>query len=171
MSKGITKYLIAVVIVFLSLGVCAWAQETQENPPVEESQVGQVNPGTPPETQPLEGPQAQPEPVVQVEEFRLGKIHFPKDFIHAGQDYPKGNYLVSLISKEGISYFRLSSTGGESLFEELSVVKPYKTGVRKFKTIIQRSLLKEAEYFRLKVIKPGEVAMAFFLVKPAVAPN
>jgi len=31
-------------------------------------------------------------------------------------------------------------------------------------------IYRQAEYFRLKVIKPGEVAIAFFLVKPAVAP-
>jgi hypothetical protein len=188
MNKGIIKYLIAVVIVFFTLGVCAWAQENPGNTPVEEGQVTQENPGNPPETQPQEEPplqeepnvetntppeeepQAQPEPVPQVEELRLGKIYFPKDFVHAGQDFLKGNYLVSLITKEGISYFRVSSASGETLFEELAVVKPYKTGTRKFKTIIRRGLLKSGEYFRLKVIKPGEVAIAFFLVKPPAAP-
>jgi len=31
-------------------------------------------------------------------------------------------------------------------------------------------IYRQAEYFRLKVIKPGEVAIAFFLVKPPATP-
>jgi hypothetical protein len=101
----------------------------------------------------------------QEKDINLGKINFPRAFIHAGKDYNKGVYLVTLTEKDGFPWFKVFNEKKELLFDEMAVVKPY-TGKRKnFKYIVRKELLKEYEYFRIRVIKPDKMIMAFFLVK------
>ncbi len=103
---------------------------------------------------------------VAEEELDLGKIYFPKPFIHAGNDYDKGVYQVKLTHKEGIPYF-LISRKDELLFEERGVVKMAKEGKRyRVKRYwVKKELLKDYEYFRIKVTKPDRLVMAYFVVK------
>ncbi len=101
----------------------------------------------------------------QDKDINLGKINFPKAFVHAGKDYNKGVYLVILTEKFGVPWFKVSNEKKELLFEEMAVVKPYKGRRKKFKYRLRKGFLKGYEYFRIRVIKPDNMIMAFFLVK------
>ena len=101
----------------------------------------------------------------QDKDINLGKINFPKPFVHAGKDYNKGVYLVILTKKHGFPWFKVSNEKKELLFEEMAVVKPYKGRRKKFKYRLRKGFLKGYEYFRIRVIKPDNMIMAFFLVK------
>jgi hypothetical protein len=95
----------------------------------------------------------------------LGKIKFPRPFIHAQKDYPNGIYRVFLTPKSEEPYFKVFNKKNEFLFDELAIVRPYKGKSKKFKTRIVRSVLRGYEYFRLKVTTPENVYLAFFLLK------
>jgi len=101
----------------------------------------------------------------QDKDINLGRINFPKSFVHAGKDYNKGVYLVTLTEKEGVPWFKVFNKKKELLFDEMAVVKPYKGRRKNFKYRVRKGLLKGYEYFRIRVIKPDNMIMAFFLVK------
>lgn len=101
----------------------------------------------------------------QDKDINLGRIYFPKTFVHAGKDYNKGVYLVTLTEKEGVPWFKVFNKKKELLFDEMAVVKPYKGRRTNFKYRVRKGLLKGYEYFRIRVIKPDKMIMAFFLVK------
>lgn len=107
----------------------------------------------------------QPKP----EEINLGRIYFPRDFIHANKDYKKGVYRVKLIYKDEMPYFQVSNRKGELLFDELAVVKPYEGKSKRFKYRVKPEMLRGYEYFRIKVTKPDKLIMAYFLVKEELA--
>jgi hypothetical protein len=102
---------------------------------------------------------------IQDKDINLGRVYFPKAFVHAGKDYNKGVYLVTLTEKEGFPWFKIFNKNKELLFDEMAVVKPYKGRRRNFKYRVRKGLLKGYEYFRIRVIKPDKMIMAFFLVK------
>ena len=103
--------------------------------------------------------------ISQSEEINLGKIYFPKSFVHAQKDFNKGVYRVTLIYKEGVPHFKVMNNNKELLFEEMAVVKPYEGKYKKFKYRVKKELLKGYEYFRIKVTKPDNLIMAYFLIK------
>ncbi len=99
------------------------------------------------------------------EEINLGKMYFPKAFVHAGKDFNKGVYLVKFGTKDNIPYFFVYNKKKELLFDEMAVVKPYEGKYKKFKYRVKKELLKGYEYFRIKITKPDNLYMAYFLVK------
>lgn len=101
----------------------------------------------------------------QVQEINLGKVYFPKSFVHASKDYNKGVYRVILTEKEGVPYFKILNKKKELLFEEMAVIKPYEGKSKKFKYRLKKEMLKGYEYFRIKVTKPDNLVMAYFIVK------
>jgi hypothetical protein len=108
--------------------------------------------------------QAQAEPKAQ--DIDLKTIHFPQAFVHAGKEYPAGDYKVVLTVKEGQHLFIVSDAQQpEPLFEELAVVKA-KSGTGAGSAFrIRKDFLRDKEYYRVKVIKPGQWLMGFFLIK------
>lgn len=101
-------------------------------------------------------------------DIKLGKIYFPKAFVHNMKDYKRGVYRVILTEKDGVPYFNVFNKKKELLFEEMAVVKPYEGKYKKFKYRVKKELLKDYEYFRIKVTKPEKMIMAHFLVKVKV---
>ena len=97
--------------------------------------------------------------------LNLGKINFPRPFIHARKDYAKDIYRVFLTTKSEAPYFKVFNRKNEFLFDELAIVKPYQGKFKKFKARIKRSILRGYEYFRLRVTTPDNVYLAFFLLK------
>ena len=94
----------------------------------------------------------------QVKEIKLGRQYIPRDFIHAGKDFKKGVYIITLNSKDEIPYFFFYNKKMELLFEEMAVIKPFRYRFKK-------EMLKGYEYFRLKVIKPDNIYLAYLLIK------
>ena len=103
--------------------------------------------------------------VTPVAEVKLGRQYIPRDFVHAGKDFKKGVYIITLNSKGEIPYFFFHNKKMELLFEEMAVVKPYTGKSKKFRYKFRKEMLKGYEYFRLKVIKPDNIYLAFLLVK------
>jgi len=99
------------------------------------------------------------------DEINLGRMYFPKAFVHAGKDFNKGVYLVKFGVKENVPYFFVYNKKKELLFEEMAVVKPYEGKYKKFKYRVKKELLKGYEYFRIKITKPDNLYMAYFLIK------
>ena len=135
------KKIIFFLIFVLLVNFTGLAQETQEATEIQETQ----------ET--------------QDKDINLGSINFPRAFVHAGKDYDKGIYLVTLTEKHGVPWFKVSNKKKELLFEEMAVVKPYKGRRKNFKYRVRKGFLKGYEYFRIRVIKPDKMVMAFFMVK------
>ena len=102
---------------------------------------------------------------IKNEEINLGKIYFPKAFIHAKKDYNRGVYRVKFTKKENIPYFIIMNKKREPLFEEMAVVKPYKGKYKKFRYRLKREMLRGYEYFRIKLTRPDNFYMAYFLIK------
>ncbi len=57
-------------------------------------------------------------------------VRFPLAFIHAGKEYPAGNYRVVLAEKDGQSLFAVQNAQKELLFEELAMVKASRAAAR-----------------------------------------
>ena len=120
-------------------------------------------------TQPQEEPQVQaevpPPPPVVSPGRDLKKIRFPEAFIHAGKDYPAGDYWLILASKDGQPFFAVQNAQKEPLFEDLAIVidrSGERTGSAFF---MEKKFMTEKEYFRVKVTTPGEWLLGYFLVK------
>jgi len=101
------------------------------------------------------------------QDIKIGKVKFPKDFIHAGKEFKAGAYHVVLTQKENVPYFVVSTVKNEQLFDEMAIVKTAKIHKKKagksFR--IKKDFSKGDEYFRIEVFKPDMTAMAYFLVK------
>jgi len=146
MKKAI--FFLAVLVVVAVMFLSAQTQEvtqTQEAAPTQEA--------------------VQKEDTAKSVDIVLGKIYFPRDFIHADKEYVKGTYRVVLTSKEGVPYFAVSNPKNELLFEELAVIKLVEAKNKRFSYRLRRELLQGEEYFRIRVIKPDQWLMAYFLVK------
>ena len=119
--------------------------------------------------QPQEEPQVQAEqpplPAVAPEGKDLKKIRFPAAFIHAGKEYPAGDYWLVLVTKDGQPYFAVQNAQKEPLFEDLAIVMD-RSGERTGSTFfVGKKFMTEKEYFRVKVTTPGEWLLGYFLVK------
>ncbi len=146
------------LVVFLLLAVAlGFAQETAEQKPAAEQPAAQekAEPALPP-----------------ANDIALGKIRFPRNFLQAGKEYARGVYPVVLAQREGVYFFDVANPKGEALFSEMAVIKEYRTGGR-FKYRLRRDLTSQGSYFRIKVIMPDKLVMAYFQVAgatPAPAP-
>jgi hypothetical protein len=107
--------------------------------------------------------QVQPQPQPQVK--NLKKIGFPQAFIHAGMEYPAGNYWLVLAEKDGQPLFTVSNEKQELLFEELAIVKARPGGRTGSSFRVRKEFMSEREYFRVLVTTPGQWLMGYFLVK------
>jgi len=102
---------------------------------------------------------------IAAEDIQVGKVYVPKAFVHAGKDYAAGTYQLVLTEKEGVPTFVVSQKG-ESLFEEMAAVKANAEGQGKtFKPRIKKGMLKENEYYRVRVTTPAQHLMIYFLIK------
>jgi hypothetical protein len=101
------------------------------------------------------------------DEINLGKINFPRDFIHKQIDRKKGVYQVKLISKEyeDIPYFQVYDQENQLLFEEMALVIPRKGKFGKFKYRIRKRLVNSQEHFMIRVTRPDKYVYAFFFIK------
>jgi hypothetical protein len=103
--------------------------------------------------------------LAQSQDISLGKINFPRAFIHAGQEFPQGAYEVVLTVKESVPFFNVYNSKQELLFEELAIVKTH-PGIKMTAAYrLKKEFLKDDEYFRIKVIKPEQWLLGYFLVK------
>lgn len=104
----------------------------------------------------------------------IGTVKIPRAFIHAGKEYNKGNYWVTLKAKEGIPYFNVCDQKKELLFEELAVLIPLNapTPTEKVWQHVTKKMMKDHEYYRIKVMRPDSMIIAYLLIKPTpVAPE
>jgi|GEM_PF-1058824 hypothetical protein len=99
---------------------------------------------------------------VQVQGHDLKKVRIPQAFIHAGKEYPAGDYWLVLASRDGQSYFAVQNAAREQLFEELAIVKPRQGGSGFW---VSKQMTADREFFRVKVSAPGEWLLGYFLVK------
>ncbi len=100
----------------------------------------------------------------QQEDLTIGNVAVPMDFVHEGREYSRGVYHVVLTYQDEIPVFLVHDGNREFLFSEMAAVKPNRDiKVRNYR--VRRQMLKENEYFRLMVIKPEKLLMAYFLIK------
>jgi hypothetical protein len=116
-----------------------------------------------PQDQPQVEPQANPQ--AQAKDMNLKRIHFPKAFIHAGQEYPAGDYWMVLTVKDDQSLFSVRNAQKEQLFEELAIVKPRSGGRSGSAFRVNEELMRDKEYFRVKVTTPSRWLLGYFLIK------
>ena len=150
------KAILFAVLVMFSLLLAAPAGP-QEIPiqPDEQAQAQAAEPAQ------AEEPQPAPPPA-PVQGRDLSKVRIPQPFIHAGTEYPAGDYWLVLAVRDGQSYFAVHNERKEPLFEELAIAKARNgSGLR----VAGRGMTSGREYFRLKVAAPGEWLYGFFLVK------
>ncbi len=102
---------------------------------------------------------------IKNEEINLGRVYFPKVFVHAKKDYNRGIYRVKFTKKDEIPYFIILNKKKELLFEEMAIIKPYKGKYKKFRYRLKREMLRGYEYFRIKLTRPDNFYMAYFLIK------
>lgn len=116
-----------------------------------------------PEEQPQVQAGAQTPAPVQGKDLK--RIRFPEAFIHAGREYPAGDYWLVLAVKDGQPFFAVHNAQKELLFEDLAVVKPRRGGRTGSSFWVEKRFMTEREYFRVKVTTPGEWLVGYFLVK------
>ncbi|MBN2345731.1 MAG: hypothetical protein JXO51_05015 [Candidatus Aminicenantes bacterium] len=119
----------------------------------------------PVEPQVQEPEQAPAQPVAAIQEKNLRKIRFPQAFVHAGKEYPAGEYWLVLTDKDGRPVFMVRNAQQELLFEELAVVKDRPGRRRGSSFWVRNEFMRDKEYFRVKVTTPGQWLMGYFLVK------
>jgi hypothetical protein len=103
--------------------------------------------------------------LAQSQDINLGKINFPRAFVHAGQEFPRGRYEVVLTVKDSVPFFNVYNSKQELLFEEQVIVKAHSASRMASPYRLKKEFLKGEEYFRIMVIKPGQWLMGYFLVK------
>ena len=101
----------------------------------------------------------------QEQVLNLGKVYFPRAFVHAQKDYQKGTYRLFLAQKGEVPYFKVFNAKNEFLFEEMAIVKPYTGKNKKFKFRIKKGIMKGHEFFRIQVTRPDNIYLAFFMLK------
>lgn len=150
MKKGTLLIIIFFLCVFFTVPGFSQEVETEE-PPQPQEEIVKPMPTPPP---PL----------------KLGRMYFPRDFVHANKDYKRGIYRITLISKDEKPYFQVADKKGELLFEEMAVVKTYKSKYKRFRYRVRKEILRGYEYFRIKVTRPGQYIMAYFKLKEPKKP-
>ena len=100
-------------------------------------------------------------------DFKIGNVRIPRDFVHAGKDYKRGVYWVTLNSKDGVPYFHIHNRKKELLFEEMAVlqVRNRRTAPKRIWHRVNRTIMRGAEYYRIKVTRPDSYIKAFLLIK------
>lgn len=101
----------------------------------------------------------------QGQDINLGGINFPKAFLHAGKEFPAGIYGVVLTTKDSLPFFNVFNSSEGLMFEELAIVKGEYRGGKKLAFKLRKGFVKGEEYFRIKVTRPGQMLLAYFLVK------
>jgi hypothetical protein len=101
----------------------------------------------------------------QGQDISLGGIDFPQAYVHAGTEYPKGNYAVVLTFKDDVPYFCVYNSEQGLLFEELAIVKARPGGRKSGPFSVRKGIVKDAEYFRIMVVRPDQWLMGYFLAK------
>lgn len=101
----------------------------------------------------------------QSQDIKLGGIDFPRAYIHAGKEFPQGRYEVVLTVKDAVPFFNVYNSNQELLFEEMAIVIEHTGGKRTFAYRLKKGFLKDGEYFRIMVSKPGQSLLGCFLVK------
>jgi hypothetical protein len=149
------------MIVFTVLALIALALPCQEKelPPIQPEEQPQVQAEEPPQAQAEEQPPAQPQG------RDLNKVRFPAAFIHAGNEYPAGDYWLVLTSKDGLPMFAVQDAQKAPLFEDLAIVKARKGGRAGTAFFVEKKFMTDREYFRIKVTTPGEWLLGYFLIK------
>lgn len=103
--------------------------------------------------------------LAQSQDINLGKINFPLAYIHAGQEFPHGEYEVVLTVKDSVPFFNVYNSKQELLFEELLIVKAHSGSKMASPYRLKKEFLKDDEYFRIKVIESEQWLIGYFLVK------
>jgi hypothetical protein len=145
------KSLLLVVLALFSLIVLG---QEQEQPPVLPDEQPQVAAQEPPTPSPV------PVPGRDLKKFR-----FPKAFIHAGKEYPAGDYWLILSTGEGRSFFTVQDAQKAVLFEELAIVKSHPAEGTKSHFHVNMGGMSDDEYIRIKVTTQREWLLGYFLVK------
>jgi hypothetical protein len=146
------KLLLMIALALFSLVVLG--QEQEQSPVLPDEQ----------QTQAVEQPAA-PSPVL-VQGRDLKRFRFPKAFIHAGKEYQAGDYWLVLTAVNGQPAFSFQDAARkEQLFEDLAVVIGRSGGRTGSGFQVSRLLMKDSEYFRIRVTTPGEWLFGYFLVK------
>lgn len=144
------------IILFIAVALVSFMLPCQEQelPPIQTEPQPQVQQAVEPPPAPLP---------LQVKELK--KIRFPEAFIHAGKEYPAGEYWLALFTRDGQTLFAVQNAQKEMLFEDLAIVKDRKGGRAGSAFFVEKKLMTEKEYFRVKVTTPGEWLLGYFLVK------
>jgi hypothetical protein len=170
MKEGKMKKLVILSIFALLAVAPVLAQEAQQEQQEQETQQTEekAQEVKVEETQPPQEEQVPPpvqETTPQAQDMQLGRVYFPRPFIHEGKNYAKGIYNLALTEKEGTPWFKVFDKKKELLFEEMSVVKPVERKNKHFTYRIGKEMLKGYEYFRVKVIKPEEEIIGYFFIQ------
>jgi|WetSurMetagenome_2_1015567.scaffolds.fasta_scaffold50549_2 hypothetical protein len=141
-------------IVFIALALVSIALTGQEQPPVMPDEQPQVAAEEPPAPAPALVPGRD-----------LKKFSFPKAFIHAGKEYPAGDYWLILSTGEGRPFFTVQDAQKAVLFEELAIVKAHPAQGSKTHFHVDIGGMLDNEYIRIKVTTQKEWVLGYFLVK------
>jgi len=144
-----------ILLAALALVSIALLGQEQEQLPIQPQEEPQVQAEEPPAAQVAAQPQGRD----------LKKFRFPAAFIHAGKEYPAGDYWLVLSTAEGRSVFTVQDTQRAMLFEELAIVKAHPAAGSKSHFHVDINAMKDSEYFRVKVTTQGEWLLGYFLVK------
>lgn len=125
--------------------------------------LGQTQPEPQPPVLSEEQPQEQTPAAPQGRDLKM--IRFPQAFIHAGKEYPAGEYWLVLATKDGQPFFAVQNAQKELLFEDLAIVIARRGGRTGSAFWVENKFMAEREYFRIKVTTPGEWLLGYFLVK------
>ncbi len=101
----------------------------------------------------------------QSQDVSLGGINFPQAYVHAGTEYPKGNYAVVLTFKDSVPFFNVYNSEQGLLFEEKAIVITRPGSRKSVPFSIKKGMVKDGEYFRIIMIRPDQRLLGFFLIK------
>ncbi|MFH2107736.1 MAG: hypothetical protein ABII93_03625 [Chrysiogenia bacterium] len=109
--------------------------------------------------------QDQEQPPAPIQGKDLKRVRFPEAFIHAGTEYPAGDYWLVLAIKDGQPFFAVQNARKELLFEDLAIVKARRGKRTGSAFFVEKKIMTDKEYFRIKVTMPGQWLLGYFLVK------
>ena len=142
------------IILFIVLALLCFVLPGQE-----ETEIPLIQAEEQPQVQAVEQPPA------PVQGRDLKRVHFPAAFIHAGREYPAGDYWLVLATKDGQPFFAVQNARKEPLFEDLAIVMDRRGGRTGSAFFVEKKFMTEKEYFRVKVTTPEAWLLGYFLVK------
>jgi hypothetical protein len=140
-----------IILVALALVSIALLGQDQEQVTVQDPEQPQV--------------QAEEQAPAPIQGKDLKRIRFPEAFIHAGKEYPAGDYWLVLVTKDGQPFFAVQNAQKELLFEDLAIVKNRRGNRSGSAFFVGKKFMTDKEYFRIKVTTPGAWLLGYFLVK------